>query len=231
MPTDTTSQLEPSFEATWGAVVVLTWVSAASNGCIAMQACTYFHKFFHRDRSILKYMVAYIWFGCVTLVICEFWVMHDITIAGYSLPSSQVSISLGLPIGLAMGMTISCAVQIQPQQIFVGVLLRSGRDGAWGWIHMGDRVAHAVFAWQEAVLNEESKWIIVAFFAISVVLDIFIAGSTCYQLWRSRMIGLKRTRHLVDNLMRWTIRKSPPYLSRVSRLVTKDTFGRDWDTH
>ncbi|KAF8873574.1 hypothetical protein BD779DRAFT_1805205, partial [Infundibulicybe gibba] len=66
------------------------------------------------------------------------------------------------------------------------------------------RVAHTAPAWQEAMWNEESKWPIEISITISVILDTSIAASTCYQLWRSRMMGLKRTRRMIDKLMRWT---------------------------
>ncbi|KAF8874133.1 hypothetical protein BD779DRAFT_263113 [Infundibulicybe gibba] len=65
------------------------------------------------------------------------------------------------------------------------------------------QVSHAAPEWREAM--QESRWIITTSFVASVVLDTFIAISMCHQLWRSRMMGLKRTRRLVDKLMRWTI--------------------------
>ncbi|KAF8874120.1 hypothetical protein BD779DRAFT_262417 [Infundibulicybe gibba] len=68
-----TPQSGSTFEETWGAFVALVCVSTVFSGFITMQACTYFHKFFHRDHYILKYTVACIGFGCMTLVLCEFW--------------------------------------------------------------------------------------------------------------------------------------------------------------
>ncbi|KAF8874111.1 hypothetical protein BD779DRAFT_1790591 [Infundibulicybe gibba] len=212
--------LEPTFQATWGVVVVLIWVAAASNGCITVQAYTYFHKFFHRDHYTLKYAVrslltvAYVWFGCVTLALCEFWAIHNIIVVGYYLPSELVTISLGYPVGLVMGMTVSCTVKgvyilrmyrfNRNRYLLVCCCVLEGMELGTGFTWVA-RVAHTVPVWQEVVLNKESEWIIMAFFTISMLLDIFIAASTCYQLWRSRMMGLKRTRHLVDKLMRWTI--------------------------
>ncbi|KAF8888514.1 hypothetical protein BD779DRAFT_1800147 [Infundibulicybe gibba] len=194
--------LEPTFQATWGVFAVLIWVSIASNGqCITMQAYTYFHKFFHRDHYILKYAVAYIWFSCVTLALCEFWAIHNIIVAGYYLPSELVIISPGFPIGLAIGMTIGCTMKgiyifrmyrfNHNRYLLVCCCILVGLELGTGFTWVA-RVAHAVFAWQEAVLNEKSKWIITTFFTTSMVLDMFIAASTCYQLWRSRMIGFKR---------------------------------------
>ncbi|KAF8873580.1 hypothetical protein BD779DRAFT_1679150 [Infundibulicybe gibba] len=216
-----TPQSESTFEETWGAFVALVYVSTVLSGFIAMQACTYFHKFFHRDHYVLKYTVACIWFGCVTLVLCELWVVHDIIIAGYHLPSEQVTISLGLPIALVAGISSSSAVQ----GVYVFRMYRFNRNKyllacccVLAGIELGTglawivRVAHSVPAWQEAISNEESKWPIEISFPANVLLDTSIAASTCYQLWRSRMMGLKRTRRMVDKLMRWTIRKLPPYL-------------------
>ncbi|KAF8882470.1 hypothetical protein BD779DRAFT_1802347 [Infundibulicybe gibba] len=190
------------------------------------------HLFLYRDHYILKYAVAYIWFSCVTLALCEFWAIHDIIVAGYYLPSELVIISPGFPIGLAIGMTIGCTMKgIYIFRMYrfnhnryllvcccVLVGLELGTEFTWV-----ARVAHAIFAWQEAVLNDKSKWIITTFFTTSMVLDIFVAASTCYQLWRSRMIGFKRMRHLVDTLIRWTIRKSPPYLIHAPPVVMKET--------
>ncbi|KAF8874125.1 hypothetical protein BD779DRAFT_1704001 [Infundibulicybe gibba] len=216
-----TLQPEPTFEETWGTFVALVYVSTVLSGFIAMQTCTYFHKFFHRDHYILKYTVACIGFGCVTLVLCELWVLHGIIIAGYHLPSEQVTVSLGLPITLAVGVVVSCAVQ----GVYVFRMYRFNRSRyllacfcVLGGMEVGTGfawtvpVTHAAPAWQDAMSNEESKWPIGISFVATVLLDTFIASSTCYQLWRSRMTGLKRTRHMVDKLMRWTVRKLPPYL-------------------
>ncbi|KAF8874127.1 hypothetical protein BD779DRAFT_1704003 [Infundibulicybe gibba] len=209
---DSAPQVEPTFGETWDVVVALYLVSAVFTGCISMQACTYFHKFFHRDRNILKYTVAYIWFGCMIITVCEFWVIHGIIITGYLLPSEEVVISLGLPIALAVGITIICVTQgiyvlrmyrfshnrylLACCCVLVGVELGTG----FAWTR---RAAYAAPAWQHAA--QQSRWIVTTTYAIGMVLDIFIAASMCYQLWRRRMIGLKRTRHLVDTLMRWTI--------------------------
>ncbi|KAF8873576.1 hypothetical protein BD779DRAFT_1679148 [Infundibulicybe gibba] len=215
-----TPQSEFIFEETWGAFVTLVYISTVLSGFIAMQACTYFHKFFHRDHYVLKYTVACIGFGCMILVLCELWVVHDIIIAGYHLPSEQVAVSFGLPISLAAGVVISSAVQ----GVYVFRMYRFNHNRyllacccVLAGIELGTglawmvRVARSVLAWQDAVLNE-SKWLIGISFPVNVLLDTSIAASTCYQLWRSRMMGLKRTRRIVDKLMRWTIRKLLPYL-------------------
>ncbi|KAF8869594.1 hypothetical protein BD779DRAFT_1733083, partial [Infundibulicybe gibba] len=177
--------VEPTFQETWGVGAALIWIPAASSGCIAVQACTYFHKFTHRDHYILRCMVAYI---CII-------------VDGYYLPSGLVTISLGFPIGIAMGITINCSVQgiyifrmykfNHNKYLLVCCCALEGIELGTGFA-WGARVAHTVPAWQEAVLTEELKGIIMTFFTTSMVLDTFIAASTCYQLWRSRMVGFKR---------------------------------------
>ncbi|KAF8878739.1 hypothetical protein BD779DRAFT_1553877 [Infundibulicybe gibba] len=52
------------------------------------------------------------------------------------------------------------------------------------------RVAHATPAWRDA--ERELMWMVTTTYTVCAVLDIFIAASMCYQLWRSRMMGLKR---------------------------------------
>ncbi|KAF8874126.1 hypothetical protein BD779DRAFT_1476655 [Infundibulicybe gibba] len=178
-------QIEPTFEATWGAFVALVYVSPA---------CAYFHKFFHRDHYILKYTARLPFFqaGC----------LH------------RVTISFRLPIGLAVGVVVSSSVQ----GVYVFRVYRFGHNkyllACWcvlAGIELGTglawmvRAAHAVPAWQNIMLNEKSKWPIEMTFTVGVLLDTSIAASTCYQLWRSRMMGLKRTRRVVDKLIRWTI--------------------------
>ncbi|KAF8874114.1 hypothetical protein BD779DRAFT_1790595 [Infundibulicybe gibba] len=106
--------------------------------------------------------------------------------SGYHLPSEQVTISLGL--------------RFHSQQGWLSAVLYRARD--WTCLD-GPGGAHRP-AWQEAMWNEESKWPIEISITISVILDTSIAASTCYQLWRSRMMGLKRTRRMIDKLMRWT---------------------------
>ncbi|KAF8878728.1 hypothetical protein BD779DRAFT_1803572 [Infundibulicybe gibba] len=204
--------VEPTFQETWGAVLVLNLASAVFNGCIIMQACTYFYKFFHRDSNILKYTVAYIWLSCIILAGCEFWVMHGIIITGYHLPPEEVVLSLGFQILLAVSITTICTTQgIYIHRVYrvshngyalafccalVGVELGTGLAWARG-------VAHVAPAWRDAA--QKWWWIITITYVVGAFLDLFLAGSMCYQLWRSRMMGLKRTQRLVDKLMRWTI--------------------------
>ncbi|KAF8878734.1 hypothetical protein BD779DRAFT_1474645 [Infundibulicybe gibba] len=199
--------VEPAFEKTWGVVMALNLASAVFNGCIIMQACTYFQKFFHRDRFILKCMVAFIWFGCTIFALCEFWFMHAIIITGYDRPHEQVIISLGFPISLAVAVTTDCAMQgiyvlrmyrfSHNRYLLACCCVLMGVEVGVGFVWVG-QVAHAI-------TERELIWMVTTTYTVCAVLDIFIAVSMCYQLWRSRMMGLKRTRRLVDKLMRWTI--------------------------
>ncbi|KAF8874117.1 hypothetical protein BD779DRAFT_1476649 [Infundibulicybe gibba] len=158
-----TPQSEFIFEETWGAFVTLVYISTVLSGFIAMQACTYFHKFFHRDHYVLKYTVA-----CI----------------GWLSPSdSRFHSQQGWSSALLYRFDhnrylLACCC------VLAGIELGTGL----AWMV---RVARSVLAWQDAVLNE-SKWLIGISFPANVLLDTSIAASTCYQLWRSRMMGLKR---------------------------------------
>ncbi|KAF8882441.1 hypothetical protein BD779DRAFT_1674978 [Infundibulicybe gibba] len=57
------------------------------------------------------------------------------------------------------------------------------------------------------ILALEIKWDITSFFTISAFVDVFIAVSMTYQLVRSRSNGLKQTKHLIDKIIRLTIRE------------------------
>ncbi|KAF8873588.1 hypothetical protein BD779DRAFT_1805211 [Infundibulicybe gibba] len=211
MPGDMyTSQVEPTFEETWGVVVVSQLVAGSSQW---MRYRAGMHLFQQASGSLhSKCMVAYIWLGCVTLAVCGFWVIHGVIITGYHLPPEEAVISLGFSIVLVITVTTIGTTQ----GIYVLRMYKFGHNRyllvcccaligmevgtGFAWAR---QVAHAAPEWQVAM--QESRWIITTSVVSSVVLDIFIAISMCYQLWRSRMMGLKRTRHLVDKLMRWTI--------------------------
>ncbi|KAF8873583.1 hypothetical protein BD779DRAFT_1790801 [Infundibulicybe gibba] len=193
-------QVEPKFEAAWGAFAVLVYVSTVLSGFIAMQTCTYFHKFFHRDHYILKYtagssqpqvLTPYFASGC----------LHRVTTCHLS----RLRSPSGSRLHSQWGWLSAPPYRFSHNRYLLACwCVLAGIELGTGLACMV-RAAHAVPAWQDAISNEESKWLIEMTFTISVLLDTSIAGSTCYQLWRSRMMGLKRTRRVVDKLIRWTI--------------------------
>ncbi|KAF8882399.1 hypothetical protein BD779DRAFT_927655 [Infundibulicybe gibba] len=197
-----TPHVEPTtFTAAWGGVTLCIVMSAVLNGSITMQTYSYFHKFFHKDRLLLKYAIGIIWLGSTFHFVCEYWIMHDIIVVGYHLPFDEVTIPIGFSIALAVQSIVHCLVQgVYISRMFrfshniwvlvsccVLVALELGLGLAWG-----GRVAHTAIARQANAWNEESRWMITTFFTVSMVVDVIITASMCYQLMRSRTMGLKR---------------------------------------
>ncbi|KAF8889689.1 hypothetical protein BD779DRAFT_1671792 [Infundibulicybe gibba] len=202
-----------TFAEAWGSVFVCLLVSSALNGGIAIQACSYFSRF-KNDMLVLKCAVVVVCLGAVLHFACTSWILHSVVILGYDRSVYDVIIPLGLPIGSAVEAIVHSTVQGiylfrmyrfgQNRYILASccvlVLLQLGLGLTWvGRLSTGKPFL-LIFA-----RDQETKWIVTSFFTISAAVDVFIAVSLSYQLMQSRKGSLKRTKYLVDKIMRWTI--------------------------
>ncbi|KAF8882400.1 hypothetical protein BD779DRAFT_1542959 [Infundibulicybe gibba] len=192
-----------TFSEAWGVVVICVLISAALNGCIAIQACSYFSTF-RTDPLLLKSAVR-----CILLrrlsdmlhLMCECWLIHSVGILGYGRPFYAVMV----PIGFSIAVALEVIVHVIVQGVYIFrmyrfgknpyilasccalVLVEAGMGFAWaGW------VAASAIMLQVDARNQQIRWMITCFFTISAFVDVFITASLSYQLWQSRMMGLKR---------------------------------------
>ncbi|KAF8868729.1 hypothetical protein BD779DRAFT_1807685 [Infundibulicybe gibba] len=202
-----------TFAEVWGSIAICLLVSSVLNGCIAMQACSYFLRF-SNDVLVLKCAVAVVWLGSMLHLASMCWVLHSVIILGYDQPFYDVIIPLGLSISIAIESIMHSAVQGtyifrmyrfgQNRYILAPccmlVLLQLGFGFTWAARVAVSETFLLIFA-----RNQEMKWIVTSFFTICASVDLFITVSLTSQLMWSRKNGLKRTKSLIDNIMRWTI--------------------------
>ncbi|KAF8882443.1 hypothetical protein BD779DRAFT_1674980 [Infundibulicybe gibba] len=93
------------------------------------------------------------------------------------------------------------AQPLPPGVLCTLVLLELGFGFTWVW---RAAVTGATEVQLDA-LGQEIEWDITSFFVISAFVDVFITISITYQLTQSRSSGLKRTKHLIDGIIRLTI--------------------------
>ncbi|KAF8873587.1 hypothetical protein BD779DRAFT_295060 [Infundibulicybe gibba] len=103
--------LPSSFSEAWGGITICILLAGVLNGCIAMQAHTYFSKF-KTDPPMMKYTVAAICLASTLHFACETWEMHSIIITGYFQPFFNVTIPIGLSITVVLQVFIRCSVQV-----------------------------------------------------------------------------------------------------------------------
>ncbi|KAF8874129.1 hypothetical protein BD779DRAFT_263177 [Infundibulicybe gibba] len=205
--------LPSSFSEAWGGITICILLAGVLNGCIAMQAHTYFSKF-KTDPPMMKYTVAAICLASTLHFACETWEMHSIIITGYFQPFFNVTIPIGLSITVVLQVFIRCSVQgvyiyrmhkfNRRMWILVPCCVVEALELGLG-LTIAVRLAHRASAVQMYVWSLQLSWIWTLFLAISAALDVGITLSICIQLWQGREDGLKRTKYLVDTVIRWTV--------------------------
>ncbi|KAF8882401.1 hypothetical protein BD779DRAFT_1542970 [Infundibulicybe gibba] len=173
--------------------MICVLISAALNGCIAIQACSYFSTF-RTDPLVLKSARGH--FG-----ICR--------------PLYAVMI----PIGFSIAVALEVIVHVIVQGVYIFrmyrfgknpyilasccalVMVEAGMGFAWaGW------VAASAIMLQVDARNQQIRWMITCFFTISAFVDVFITASLSYQLWRSRIMGLRRCERRCVGRDAWSIK-------------------------
>ncbi|KAF8889688.1 hypothetical protein BD779DRAFT_1520486 [Infundibulicybe gibba] len=205
--------MAPSFAEAWGSVFICLLVSSAFNGCIAMQACSYFLRF-KNDTLLMKCTVVVVWLGSTLHFACTCWVLHDSTILGYDRPSYDITI----PLGISMGTALAAIVHFTVQGTYIFRIYQFGQNRyilafccllVLFQLGLGLTWTGQLSAGNPFLLiygqDWETKWIVTSFFTISAVVDVFITVSLSSQLMRNRRDSLEGTRHLIDKIMRWTI--------------------------
>ncbi|KAF8882438.1 hypothetical protein BD779DRAFT_1543245 [Infundibulicybe gibba] len=228
--------MSPStFAGTWGNVTIGFLISCALCGCTSMQAFSYFSRF-PKDSLVLKSAIALIWLCSVLHLSSECWIIHNVIILGYDQLSYNVIVPLGLSISVVLGtimQTIGKGTYIFRMYRFgqnryilacccVLILLELGFGLMWA-----GRVAINDTAQQVDERDQGIKWLITTQFAVSAFIDMLITASVSYQLWRSRVDGLKRTRYLIDKIMQWMIQTGMLTSAVDIAIVLTWNFNRD----
>ncbi|KAF8882423.1 hypothetical protein BD779DRAFT_928934 [Infundibulicybe gibba] len=166
---------------------------------------------------MLRAQVAIIMLGCFLQFVLDCWVLYSYTISQYDVPSYGIII----PIGFSIAVTLEIIVHATAQGAYIFRMYRFGHNRhflafscmlvlfelGFGFTWVGRVAITGATAVQLDALGQEIEWDITSFFTISAFVDVFITVSITYQLMRSRSSGLKRTKHLIDRIIRLTIRE------------------------
>ncbi|KAF8882410.1 hypothetical protein BD779DRAFT_1543049 [Infundibulicybe gibba] len=225
-PTQNVVQLHLlSFEGAWGGLTVCLILAAVLKGFITVQACTYFSRF-KNDLLGIKCMVRAkhaLTLGTTLYLVSEWCSMYSILITGYPQSTLDATIPIAFSLTIALQAFIHscsegvyiCRMHLLGRRMWVLVpcctlaavklvlgLVLAARIG-----HGGSGSAAQVYA-----RTLQASWMITSFFAIGAALDVTITLSVCVQLWQGRrngmkslLTGLRRTRHVVDKIIQWTI--------------------------
>ncbi|KAF8899429.1 hypothetical protein BD779DRAFT_83229 [Infundibulicybe gibba] len=225
-----------SFSGPWAGFTLCILISFVLVGCVAVQACSYFSKF-QKDPLLLKCAVAIITLGCFLQFGLDCWVLYSFTVSQYDVPSYGIII----PIGFSMGAILEIIVHATAQGVYIFRMYRFGHNRyflvcscilvflelGFGFTWIGRVAVTGVTAVQLATLGQEIVWDTTSFFTISAFVDVFITVSMTYHLMQGRSNGLKRTRHLIDRIIRLTIPTGMLTSSVAIVIVLLWNFDRD----
>ncbi|KAJ7802768.1 hypothetical protein B0H14DRAFT_3488182 [Mycena olivaceomarginata] len=211
----------PQLDGSYGATEIGSIVAVFLFGIETLQALHYFREFPH-DSAPLKGTVALVWFIELAEIICgsygasltEFR-LYAITITFYGQSPSQVQANPPHSIELQ---NVFSVLSLTVVQLFFGNRVRI-LSGNWGILILS--IVSSLFSLIVGLISEvqlwtstsavmalelDMRWVKIAAMAATPALDIIIASSLCFYLWRSRDSDLRRkTYKMLDTLILWTI--------------------------
>ncbi|KAF8198674.1 hypothetical protein K438DRAFT_1583786 [Mycena galopus ATCC 62051] len=200
-----------SLDGTYGATEIGSVFGVFLFGIQTLQTVRYFREF-RRDSALLKLTV--LRFLELAESICALH-LYSLTITFYGRPPSEV---LENPPHSIEFQNTFLAISLTIVQIFFGnrVRILSGN-----WAIMVLTLVFSLFSlivgliseaqlWTStsavATLELKLRWVKIAAMSATPVLDVVIASSLCFYLWRSRESEFRRKTHQVlDTLILWTI--------------------------
>ncbi|CAK5272512.1 unnamed protein product [Mycena citricolor] len=200
----------PAMDSTLGAMEVGGVVGTFLFGIETLQTFHYFRRF-SQDPAYLKWTVALLWFLELGHSITTWHLLYSLTVTFYGQPQHIQTPPISLPLTILFSAPLYFIVQF----FFANrVRLLSGR---WFmtivcWSLTTIRFG-CTFAMMGVVLNISSlgeleahyQWLMALGLSLGVGVDVLVAGSMCWCLWRLRSDGVVSTRKVVDKLILWTL--------------------------
>ncbi|KAJ7691467.1 hypothetical protein B0H17DRAFT_1063210 [Mycena rosella] len=200
----------PPLDSTLGAVEIGGVVSTFLFGLGTLQTY-HFYQLFPADRRALKWTVAILWFLELAHTIATWHAIYTLTVTLYAQPQFIDAPPHSIYVTILLSALISGIVQT----LFANrIRVLSGR---WPitlicWVLTLARGAFAITAFvvilqapSLLVFEAQFPWLIPAAFGIAAGVDVLVAGSLCYYLWKMRANGADRTRRMVETMVTWTI--------------------------
>ncbi|KAJ7094380.1 hypothetical protein C8R44DRAFT_384962 [Mycena epipterygia] len=202
------SDSTPALDGTLGAVEIGVVLATFLYGIQTLQTFNYYRDF-PNDTRILKTMVTAVWLLELGHTICTCHALYSVTVTFYGQPQHIAD----PPLSLILTTLFSPVIVIIVQTFFairVGVLsarwLIPGLCCILNFVRLAanlglvvELVKHSSFSF--AV--EKLHWLVLITTSIGPSVDLILAASLCYCLWRVR--DLQQTRRIVDTIILWTI--------------------------
>ncbi|KAF8899413.1 hypothetical protein BD779DRAFT_1667085 [Infundibulicybe gibba] len=203
----------PTFSVAYGPIEICDILAGILNGFLASQMISYFRSP-RRDPMILKASIALIWAATTASFGCSCWILYVVSMTQHQVPITGISIPVAFSIAIVLDIVVHCMTQgIYIYRMFkfshqiwllipccALVLFEFGLALTWA-INVAPLKMGLLIVAQDLKFT----WIIDTLFAAGALLDLIITTSICYQLKQNRISGLKRTKDLIDTIIRWTI--------------------------
>ncbi|KAJ7081119.1 hypothetical protein B0H15DRAFT_855108 [Mycena belliarum] len=202
----------PALDGTLGAIVIGILLSTLLFGIATLQTFSYYRRF-TKDTVVLKSAVALLWLFELGHMICICHAMYQLVVTFYG----QFEHLSSPPRSLAISITFTALVLVLVQTYFASrIRVLSGR---WHLTIFCSILSLLRFAfsirltdvfWNSprfSVLQSNIRWTFTTVVSLGPAVDLSIAASLCYFLWkiRSSQTSFNRTRTLVDSIIAWTI--------------------------
>ncbi|KAJ7450744.1 hypothetical protein FB451DRAFT_1285015 [Mycena latifolia] len=214
-PSTSMSSDSTRLDGTYGALEIGVVVGSFLYGIETLQAFNYYRQF-PKDSVLLKCTVAVIWFLDLAQTICTSNAIYLMTVTFYGRPpQEEISTpprSLVLEILFAgVSSTMVQAFFANRIRIFSGtwyimllcyILMVPSLIGSLILMVLLSRSSSAL-----SFLETQLHWEMIAFSSVGPAVDIIIATSMCFHLWRLRgsETQFKRMRSTLDTLILWTV--------------------------
>ncbi|KAF7349690.1 O-methylsterigmatocystin oxidoreductase [Mycena sanguinolenta] len=196
----------PPLDDTLGAVEIGGVVSTFLFGIGTLQSF-YFYKHFPNDSKYLKWLVALLWsyfnaLNAATSIDRKFKFKQPQYINDPP-HSIEMTILFSAPIYFIVQVFFANRIRILSGQwtmtIICWVLTLIRAVGTFGMLGV------ALNLHQLSDLKVNFKWLMASALSLGMTVDVLVALSMCFCLWRMRSNGVESTRRMVDNLILWTV--------------------------
>ncbi|KAJ7210920.1 hypothetical protein GGX14DRAFT_697468 [Mycena pura] len=200
-----------SLDGTLGTIVIGAAVGTVLFGIMTMQTFNYYDRY-SKDPARLKVLVAAVWFLELGHTITLWHALYRITVTFYG----QIAHILDPPPSLALTVLFSTLIYATVQTFFA--LRIWTLSGSYYITIVCSILTTARFAFSLTILSlflgsngfeiftNKIHWSMIAVSSLGPAVDLLIAGSLCFFLWRRRSEShFNATRKLLDTLILWSI--------------------------
>ncbi|KAJ6595583.1 hypothetical protein DFH09DRAFT_1135043 [Mycena vulgaris] len=219
----------PAFDAdlTIGAFQIGVLISYVLFGVTTTQTYIYYSRFPDDPRRI-RWLVLFVWFCELVHAVCIGHTLYATTITGYGHPESLAR----TPASLATAILFSGIIGASVQGFFANRIYRFTNSlyipcVCWtlSLLRLTFTTASFIFALQmDTLAKYEAQWgwLLSALLVLSSVVDLIIAATLVYHLYKQRSSAYRGTVAVMDKLIRWTIETG--VVTSAGGIVTLITF-------